>query len=146
MLTVRTIGAVVGLSLAACGGGGARPAAPVESAADDSGGGPDTSAVLIPYEKYDEIKSVFERKTAIVGRCYVAGIEAGQIDKAAKGFVTVGVTVTTDGKASKVRVLKSSFKSSALEGCMIEMVGGWEFTDSLPKPLDTSHTYVLDRL
>lgn len=144
-MTIRILSLCAALAGAACGGGERRVEKPAESASDDAGGGPDTSGVLIPDEKYEEIKSVFERKTAQVGRCYVAGIEAGQIEKSAKGFVTVGVTVTTAGKASQVRVLKSSFTSSALEGCFIEMVGGWEFTDALPKPLETSHTYVLDR-
>ena len=94
---------------------------------------------------FEEIKSVFENKTAMVARCYVQGIESEEVEKTKKGFVTVGVTVTTDGKASNVRVLKSSFGSPAVDACVVEMVQGWEFTDALPKPLDTSHTYVMDR-
>ena len=103
------------------------------------------SHVLIPEEKFDEIKRVFESKASVVSRCYVNGIEAGEIDKSAKGHVTVGVTVTTSGAASDVKILESDLGSQAIEGCIRDLVTTWTFTDALPKPVETSHTYVLDR-
>ena len=56
-----------------------------------------------------------------------------------------GREINPDGSASDVRVMESSFKSSKVGDCVVRMVSGWTFT-GLPKPLDTSHTYVLDRL
>jgi TonB family protein len=139
------IGLVVGLGLATCGGGDKKVEAPRESADDDSGGGEDHSDVLVPEEKFDEIKRTFDSKRTMVSRCYVTGVEAGEIDRTAKGHITVGVTVTRDGKASNVRVLQSSLGSKAADDCVVGMVEGWTFTDSLPKPVEHSHTYVMDR-
>jgi hypothetical protein len=128
------LAAVVG-----CGGGQA-PARTEGAAAEPSG-----EAQLIPEEKYDEIEATFDRKQATVSRCYVEGVESGDVDRSEKGHVTVGLTINPDGSASDVRVMESSFKSSKVGDCVVRMVSGWTFT-TLPKPLETSHTYVLDRL
>lgn len=129
------------LLLAACGGGGAsEPARPAAS----SGGGSD-SEELIPEESYDEINATFDRKTGTVSRCYVEGVNSGDVDRSEKGHVTVGLTVNPDGSSSNVRVMESSFKSEKVGECVVRLVSGWTFP-TLPKPLETSHTYVLDRL
>jgi TonB family protein len=137
---------VMAVALGACGGSDkkqvASPADDGAVAVDDDGG---SDSVLIPEEKFDEINNVFDRKTSMISRCFVAGVDAGQVDKGQKGFVTVDVTVNTSGKPEKVRIIKTSFKSQALNDCVTDMVKGWVFTDSLPKPVETSHTYVLDR-
>ncbi|HLU68189.1 MAG TPA: AgmX/PglI C-terminal domain-containing protein [Kofleriaceae bacterium] len=141
------------VALAACGGAGGGGGDPVVepgpcpecSEPDDTG--PDDSAdgTLIPEEKYEEIRKTFERKTGTVSRCYVEGFEKGEVEKTEKGYVTVGLVIGEDGRPSDVRVLDTSFRSGAVGDCVVRMVSGWTFT-TLPKPLETSHTYVLDRL
>ncbi len=137
------VGAALVLGLAAalgCGGGQAEPAAPAEPVA---GGQPDDA--LIPEEKYDEIEGTFARKAAMVSRCHVEGVEAGDVERTEKGHVTVGLTIQPDGSPANVRVMESSFKSANVGDCVVRHVSSWSFP-TLPKPLETSHTYVLDRL
>lgn len=139
------------LAAAACGGssGGGEdtvePAPCPECTTGDDDAPSDVDSTIIPEEKYEEIKKTFERKTGTVSRCYVEGFEAGEVEKSEKGHVTVGLTIQPDGSPSDVKVLETSFKSGKVGECMVRMVGGWKFP-TLPKALDTSHTYVLDRL
>ena len=128
-------------ALAACGGG--------QKATEPAGGGDAAAAghadPLIPEEKYDEIEATFAGKVGTVSRCYVEGVESGDVDRSEKGHVTVGLTINPDGSARDVRVMESSFKSKKVGECVVRLVSGWTFT-TLPRPLETSHTYVLDRL
>jgi hypothetical protein len=139
------------LAAAACGGssGGGEdtvePAPCPECSTGDDDGPSDVDSTIIPEEKYEEIKKTFQRKTGTVSRCYVEGFEAGEVEKSEKGHVTVGLTIQPDGSPSDVKVLETSFKSGKVGECMVRMVSGWKFP-TLPKALDTSHTYVLDRL
>lgn len=134
---------VIGLGLTAalgCGGGQTEPAAPGQPVADSQ-----SDDTLIPEEKYDEIKATFDRKMGMVSRCHVEGVESGDVDRSEKGHVTVGLTIQPDGSPTDVRVMESSFKSAKVGDCVVRQVSGWTFS-TLPKPLETSHTYVLDRL
>lgn len=132
---------IVGLGAApGCGGGQTEPAGPAQPVADDQ-----NDDALIPEEKYDEIEGTFARKGAMVSRCHVEGVEAGDVERTEKGHVTVGLTIQPDGSPTDVRVMESSFKSAKVGECVVRHVSGWTFS-TLPKPLETSHTYVLDRL
>lgn len=127
-----------------CGGGGqprAETAEPAGGGGEESGGGNE----LIPDEKYDEIKATFDRKVTIVSRCHAQGVETGDVERSEKGHVTIGLTINPDGTPSGVRVMESSFQSDKVGQCIVDMVNTWTFP-TLPKPLETSHTYVLDRL
>jgi hypothetical protein len=130
--------------LSACGGAQKQPQAPAAAGAGEAGeaGGEDQ---LIPEEKYDEIAATFAQKAATVSRCYAEGVESGDVERSEKGHVTVALWINRDGSARDVRVMESSFKSGKVGDCVVRMVNRWTFT-TLPKPLETSHTYVLDRL
>jgi hypothetical protein len=143
--------AFIGLLLVVgCGGSGGGSGDTVETAPcpecteGERGTGP-VDSTIIPEEKYEEIKKTFERKTGTVSRCYVEGFDAGEVEKSEKGHVTVGLTIQPSGIPSDVRVLETSFKSGKVGDCVVRMVSGWKFP-TLPKPLETSHIYVLDRL
>ncbi|HTE56175.1 MAG TPA: AgmX/PglI C-terminal domain-containing protein [Kofleriaceae bacterium] len=143
MRRIRQCAAALGIGLALVGcGGGQQQAEPAGEPALERG---QIGDQLIPDEKYDEIKATFDRKATSVSRCYVEGVEAGEVDRSDKGHVTVGLTINPDGSPSDVRVMESSFKSSKVGDCVVRHVSGWTFT-TLPKSLETSHTYVLDRL
>ncbi|HKE14101.1 MAG TPA: AgmX/PglI C-terminal domain-containing protein [Kofleriaceae bacterium] len=122
-----------------CGGGQKEPAEP---AAGQGGGAEGGEAALIPEEKYDEINSIFDNKTGSVSRCY-AQEETTDSDK--KGHVTIRLTINKDGTTSRVSVMESSFKSAKVGDCVVRMASGWSFP-TLPRPLETSHTYVLGQL
>jgi hypothetical protein len=137
---------VVLLALAAgCGADEKKAESPAEAeaeAADEGGAASDDG--LVPEEKFDQIRSTFERKSAMVGRCH-APRPGADGERAPRGEVTVGVTIGTDGKASAVKIQKTTLGAEASE-CIKKLVEGWEFTDSLPRAIDTSHTYKLDTL
>jgi hypothetical protein len=122
-----------------CGGGQKEVADP---GADDGGAGEGSSAVLIPEEKYDEINAIFDGKTTSISRCYAAE-ESADEDK--KGHVTIALTINKNGTTSGVSVMESSFKSPKVGECVVRMASGWTFP-TLPRPLETSHTYVLGQL
>jgi len=153
-MTMSTRKWLLGVVLAAtaCGGSSAgggedtvQPAPCPECTSGNEDQASDVDSTIIPEEKYEEIKKTFEAKTGIVSRCYVEGFEAGEVEKSEKGHVTVGLTIQPDGSTADVKVLQSSFKSQKVGDCMVRMVSGWKFP-TLPKSLETSHTYVLDRL
>jgi hypothetical protein len=131
---------VLMLASEGCGGGQQEVESPGGAAAEaeqDSGG------ELIPEEKYEEINATFDRKTGSVSRCYGEGDQSGDPDR--KGHVTVRLTINKDGRTSEVGVMETSFKSAKVGECVVRLVKGWTFP-TLPRPLETSHTYVLDRL
>ncbi|MBT8492625.1 MAG: AgmX/PglI C-terminal domain-containing protein [Deltaproteobacteria bacterium] len=137
---------VLAFVLVACSGG-------EKEAQEPAGGGEVTDEPtedgsseeeMIPVEKFDEIKRTFERKQIQVSRCFVAGVEAGEIQKNDKGTVTVGAVITPEGKAQNVRIVETTFKSPTLEKCVKETVAGWVFT-TLPRELEYSYQYRLER-
>jgi outer membrane biosynthesis protein TonB len=123
---------------AGAAGSGESETATAEEPDQEEGGGGDDG--LIPPEKLDEIKAQFDRKRDLVSRCYPQAIEAGELAKDAKGYVTVGVTIQPDGSARAVKVLEATLASQKLTSCVLDHVKRWTFT-TLPRPLDYSYTY-----
>jgi hypothetical protein len=131
---------VLMLASEGCGGGQQEVESPGGAAA---GAEQKSGGELIPEEKYEEINATFDRKTGSVSRCYGEGDQSGDPDR--KGHVTVRLTINKDGRTSEVGVMETSFKSAKVGECVVRLVKGWTFP-TLPRPLETSHTYVLDRL
>jgi hypothetical protein len=119
--------------LAGCGGKETPKTPP-----PDTGGG--TEATLVPPETMDEIRRLFEHKNPVVARCFAQAVEAGELDKAAKGYVTISATVQPSGSATAVGILETDLKSKTLERCVIAYVEKWEFAKP-PRPYQTSYTY-----
>ena len=99
---------------------------------------------LIPEEKFDEIKNTFERKATTVARCFPEAVAAGEVDSNARVKVSVGLVIKPDGSPSELKILAASERSKVLEACVLQAVSRWEFT-TLPKPLQYSHGFVLQR-
>lgn len=100
--------------------------------------------VLIPEEKFEEIKRTFERKATTVARCFPEAVEAGELDINERVKLTVGLIIQPDGSSSELKVLGTTKRSKTLEACVVKSVGRWEFT-TLPKPLRYSYGFVLQR-
>lgn len=128
-----------------CGGGEKKvdEPEPVTDGDDDDSG--DTGPELVDPEVHESIRRTFERKSGIVGRCFVEGLDAGEIKKTDKVIVTLDATISPSGKASAVQVREASKRSNAVESCLVEMVKGWTFAEP-PRPVKTSFNYVLERL
>lgn len=145
MKVIASLGAALLAGVIACGGAEKTPAEPApDDGGDDAAEVTDTGDQMIPAEKFDEINRTFERKQTQVSRCFVAGVDAGEVQKTDRGMVTVTTTITPAGKATNVRIVENTFKSPALESCVKDLVSRWLFT-TLPRNLDYSYQYRLER-
>jgi hypothetical protein len=134
------------LTVVACGGSQGEQSTTPEPADEEMQAAPadDGGDVLIPEEKFTEIQSTFQRKEPIVARCYAAAIEAGELEKNAKGYFTVGLTITPDGSPTQIKVLETNLESSSLESCVLGHVKTWKLA-TLPRSLEYSYTYQFER-
>jgi hypothetical protein len=135
-------------SLAACGGGGKggdTTPDPDEGGGDavDDGQGSDGDDGMIPPERMDEIKTALDRKRNAATRCLTEAIDAGELDKNARGAVTVGFVIAPSGQPRDVQVLEASIDSKLLHGCVTDLVSGMTFPE-LPHDLDWSYTFAFE--
>lgn len=99
---------------------------------------------LIPEEKFELIKSTFERKANTVARCFPEAVTAGELDSEDRVKLNIGLVIQPDGSPSQLKVIGSSKRSQALESCVMKSVERWQFT-TLPKPLEYSYGFVMQR-
>jgi hypothetical protein len=127
------------LAVGACGGGKKKAEGP---AADRSTteAYEDPAAMMVPQEDMDAIRRLFERRVSTVARCFVRGVEAGELEPSAKGFVTVAITIQPSGQATNGRIMESNIRSQTLHNCVIEYVTSWTYPE-VPRPYTTSHIY-----
>ena len=99
---------------------------------------------LIPEEKFEQIKHTFERKASTVAPCFPEAVKAGELGSDDRVKVTVGLVIQKDGSATQLKIMGASKRSKTLESCVMKAVSRWEFT-TLPKPLEYSHGFVMQR-
>lgn len=131
----------MGLAATGCGGGSKQAEEPVAAepvADEDEASGGD---VMIPGEKLDAIQSFFERKNRIVAVCFSDAMESGEIPKKTREVrVTVHLTITEQGRPTRLSFTDATVSSPTLESCLREHVVRWTLP-TLPKPLDYSYTF-----
>jgi hypothetical protein len=134
----------------ACGGGkktedttgsGVTPIDPNMTTGDRT----DRSGSMIPPEKMDEIMRLLDRKRPTVSRCLTMVVDNQELPKNSRGKMTLGITIGTAGKASSVKVIKSSLESKALEDCVIGKVNEIQFPD-LPSQFETTYAYAFEAI
>lgn len=155
MISRQELGLAAALCLVwatACGGGKKdveepEPAATSGEYAEDDGeeDGEAAGDVLISAEKFEEVRSFFDRKRRLVSRCFVKALEAGEVKETDDAKVQVTLTIEPNGKISNARITHCSHASKVLRGCVLEYVKGWTVT-TLPKPFDYSYTFGMGRL
>ena len=89
--------------------------------------GPAAGGGVTPEEN-DAIEAIFKRKTAQLMTCWQDEYERNH-NRKLEGDVTIGMTVTTAGKPSDVRVLKSSLGNPQIEGCVVKEISSWGFPE-----------------
>lgn len=145
--TMNALIVVASLAAAACGsknkndtneGGGAT----IDTNAT-SGDPTDRSGSMVPPEKMEEVNSALLRKNAIISRCLSTAVENGTVPKGTHGKVTVELSISPAGQATKVDVIKSSIESKEVQGCVIKHVQEIAFPQ-LPKDYETSYTYAME--
>lgn len=136
MRTPLLASALLALCSAACGGK-SKPA--TESPADSEAAEPSSGDVVGP-ETMDEIRRSLDRKRNVVARCLAPAIDGGELPKNARGRMTLGFVISPAGRATDLKVIKSSLDSKLLTDCVLERVREIEFP-TVPDPLPWSYTY-----
>ena len=129
---------LLGGALGACGGGGksSGDTTPTTSEATPS----DSGGTVVTNETMDDIRRALDRKRNVVARCLTPAIDAGELPKNARGRMTLELVITPGGKATDIKVIKTSIDSKLVADCVIERVGEIEFP-SVAEPLPWSYTY-----
>lgn len=130
--------------MVACGGGKTTTKTTTADEVSEEDDYEDDGEMLIPEEKFEEIKRTFERKAGLVARCFPEAVAAGEVDKNDRIKLTVGVVIQPNGSASDIEILGTSKRSETIETCMVRTISRWEFT-TLPKSLQYSYGFVLQR-
>ncbi len=130
---------------AGCGGGKKEAAKPQQEPVVADDGDDDNQDIIIPEEKFDAIKSFFDRKRRLVTRCFVEAEEAGEVNKREQVDVMVTVTILTSGKITDAKIVSSSTKSKVLQNCLLNYVKSWTVT-TLPRKLDYSYSFGMGEL
>jgi hypothetical protein len=131
----------VAAAVAACGGkdgGGAREPA---AAADE----PYEPDVMIPEHRWVEIEHLFERRRPIISRCFSQAIDAGELSDDDTGYLTIGLTITEEGRAVDLEISESTLDSKHLHDCALTRVSEWDF-GPLPRSTPYSFSYQLETL
>jgi hypothetical protein len=103
----------------------------------------DDTGNMIPPEKMDEVTQDLWRKNMIVSRCLANAMEAGEVKRGTHGHITFELTVTPDGHASNVKVIKSDVDAKSVIDCATKHVQDTGFP-TLPKPYETSYTFAME--
>lgn len=141
--------ALIAVVLIACGGGGKKQSddstGPTIDPNATSGDTTDRSGSMIPPEKMDEINRLLDRKRPTVSRCLTMVVDNGGLPKGSRGKMTLDITVSTAGRASSVKVIKSTLESKPLEDCVIGKVNEIEFPQ-IPSTYQTTYAYAFEAI
>lgn len=103
----------------------------------------DRSGSIVPPEKMEEVQSALLRKNQIISRCLSQAVEAGTAPKGSRGKITLAIKISPQGQATSVEVVKTSFESNEVQGCVKRKVEEISFP-TLPKEYETSYTYAME--
>jgi hypothetical protein len=103
----------------------------------------DRSGEQIDPVKMDEVNHLLDRKRQIVSRCLSMAVEAGNAPKNARGKIVLSIKIGTDGRTTDVAVIKSSFESTEVQGCVKRKVEDITFPQ-MKRPYETSYTYAME--
>src|SRR5262249_1631855 len=76
----------------------------------------DRSGNMVPAEKMDEVNNMLGRKQMIMSRCLSAAVEAGEAPKGAHGKITLELSISPAGQATRVEVIKSTIEAKSVGG------------------------------
>lgn len=105
----------------------------------------DRSGAMIPPEKMEEINRLLDRKRPAVSRCLTMVVDNQELPKGSRGKMTLGITVGTAGKATRVQVIQASLESKSLETCVVDKVQEIQFPD-LPSQYQTTYSYAFEAI
>jgi predicted small lipoprotein YifL len=99
-------------------------------------------------ESADALESIdasLDRKRTSAARCLSEAVDAKELPRNARGKVTLGFTISTAGKASDIKIVKSSLESASLTACIADIVGKIQFAN-LKEAREWSYTYAFEAM
>lgn len=144
------LGCVATSLLASCGGGSKHTAATMPVSNDD--GNAETPAVsdgesgtMESAEALDGINRALDRKRPMAARCLSEAVDRKEFPSSSHGKMTLGFSISADGKASNIKVIKSTLESEQLAACVIALVERIAFP-ALQASRDWSYTYAFEAM
>lgn len=122
----------------ACGGHKASDSTSEPGRASAAGSGE-----IIPPEKMDEVDQSLRRRSTQISHCLAIAINSGEVKRGTRGRITYEIGIGTEGRASKVNVVKSEIDTQSVIDCATTLVRDTSFP-TLPRAYETSFTYGLD--
>ncbi len=92
-----------------------------------------TDPGAIDPERQNAIERTFARKAGDLQACWTKEYDKTH-DRKLEGDLTIQMTVGPTGKASDVKIIKSTMNSASVEGCVMQMIPTWEFPEG-PNPV-----------
>jgi hypothetical protein len=131
--SLGTLGLVLAVTTAGCGGSNRPAARSGEDVAEGDGSSEgESGGKSVNPETFDQLTRVFNNKRPAVGRCYSDAVQSGKLDKKAKGRLTVQLAITANGKPKGVKTASDTLHSADVETCVIDLIKTWD----LPEPGD----------
>ncbi len=130
-------------SLVACGGGKKSKTTTSDTDTGMTTHTAPSDPAMVTADQMDEIQRMFVRKGSAVSRCLSIAIDNKELPKNSRGKVTLGVVISTSGKANDVKIIKASLESKSLSDCVVNKVKEIQFPE-VPKQYETTYTYAFE--
>ncbi len=138
---------MVGLAMSGCGGGSKKTS--TSTMPDDGAGSTspadESTGVMESAEALEGINRALDRKRPMAARCLSEVVDRKELPGSARGKMTLGFTISADGKASAIRVIKSTLESDALATCVTGIVERITFP-TLDHAREWSYTYAFEAM
>lgn len=138
---------MVGLAVTSCSGGSKKTASTTPGSGEDTTTTPTSEAtgVMESAEALEGINRALDRKRPMAARCLSEVVDRKELPGNAHGKMTLGFTISADGKASSVKVIKSTLESEPLVACVTAIVERITFP-TLDHAREWSYTYAFEAM
>ena len=138
---------MVGAVVSSCGGGSKKTTASTmpENPGDATPTADPATGSMESAEALDGINRALERKRPTAARCLSEAVDRKELPGNAHGKMTLGFTISADGKASAIKVIKSTLESEQLIACVVGVVEHITFP-TLAQARDWSYTYAFEAM
>jgi hypothetical protein len=113
------------LALGGCASQSQEQRAPV-GGSQQEGSAVDPNAV--DPERSDAVERTFARKTIELQDCWTKEYEKSH-DRKLEGDLTVQMNVQPNGKATDVKIVKTTINNADIQSCVQSMIVGWDFPE-----------------
>ncbi len=138
---------MVGAVVSSCGGGSKKNTPSTIPGWGNDGTAPPVEATgpMESAEALDGINRALDRKRPMAARCLSEAVDRKEVSGSAHGKMTLGFTISADGKASAIKVIKSTLESEQLMACVVGVVERITFP-TLGHARDWSYTYAFEAM